>query len=67
MPEENKTLDILKKSLNRRKFVKGVGVAGLGVAGASLIASNLSSTLKGVLGPGFTCLTPSTVHAAPRG
>lgn len=65
MPEENKTLDILKKSLNRRKFVKGVGVAGLGVAGASLIASNLSSTLKGVLGPGFTCLTPSTVHAAP--
>ena len=52
MLKEAKTLDILGKSLDRRKFVKGVGVAGLGIAGASLIGGTLSPMM-------------TTVHAAP--
>ena len=59
------------KALNRRKFLKGTGMAGLGIASATLVGGSLSSlTAQNSLSPNKIALngsrkTPTTIHDTP--
>ncbi len=58
------------KALNRRKFLKGSGMAGLGIASATLIGGGLSPLLAQTLTQNKNPLTavrknPTTIHDTP--
>jgi Ferritin-like domain len=61
---------LTEKALNRRKFLKGTGIAGLGVASAGLVGGSLTPLLAQSLRPGNSALaasrkTPTTIHDTP--
>ena len=58
---------LANKALNRRKFLKGTGMAGLGIASATLIGGSLSplaGQTRNVLGMA-TGKSPTTIHDTP--
>ncbi|MGA7463512.1 MAG: ferritin-like domain-containing protein [Candidatus Korobacteraceae bacterium] len=58
---------LANKALNRRKFLKGTGMAGLGIASATLIGGSLSplvSQTKNVMGVPLG-KNPTTIHDTP--
>jgi hypothetical protein len=59
---ENKVLGSMEKAVDRRAFVRGVGVAGLGIAGAALVIGKLG-LLDALPGAGLSGLRASRVHA----
>jgi hypothetical protein len=62
---------LTEKALNRRKFLKGSGLAGLGVASAALIGGGLSPLLAHGVASGNTSgvadkrKSPATIHDTP--
>ncbi|MGB8886222.1 MAG: ferritin-like domain-containing protein [Candidatus Korobacteraceae bacterium] len=61
---------LASKALNRRKFLKGSGMAGLGIASATLIGGGLSPLLAQTLTQNKNPLTavrknPTTIHDTP--
>jgi hypothetical protein len=59
------------KALNRRKFLKGTGMAGLGIASATLVGGSLSSLVaqsplaQNKLAMDGSRKTPTTIHDTP--
>ncbi len=60
--EKDKLVQGVQKPVDRRSFVKGVGIAGVGVAGATFLGGKLG-LLNGVPGAKALGLQSSVVHA----
>ncbi len=62
--------NLTEKALNRRKFLKGTGMAGLGVASAGLIGGSLSPLFARNLATGSAAIgtrqNPATIHDTPN-